>query len=212
MGKMKKLPEVSTLAYNNLSAKGKKTIAGKIITAFEVHGPRLTREAVEKHCNHSKHNGTFSTRVTELKEKGVLHVVGKTVCEETGQEHEVYERTAAKVIWPYIAAPLIEYRLYAYCNEAASLEEYYNSQQWKDFRQKYYAEKPKACSVCGSDVNVQLHHRTYSTLGNESFDDVVPLCGNHHQLVHETIQKMPVLGRYGIELVPEIFKFCYGRL
>jgi hypothetical protein len=209
---MKKLPAVCTAAFSKLTAAGMKCVAGRIITAFHVHGPRLTREAVEKHCNHNKHNGTFSTRITELREKGLLQIVGTSVCEDTGSEHELYERTDAKVVWPYVGRPVMDYRLYAYCDESLSLEEYYKSERWEAFRNKYYAQKQKACSVCGSELNVQLHHRTYSTLGNESFDDVQPLCGHHHQLLHQMLEKMPVLGRYGIEVVPDLFKYLYGKL
>lgn len=42
----------------------------------------------------------------------------------------------------------------------------------------------KICCVCNSSKRIQLHHITYVNLGNESFEDVIPLCGYHHNQLH----------------------------
>jgi hypothetical protein len=40
------------------------------------------------------------------------------------------------------------------------------------------------CAVCW-DPHVDLHHKTYRRLGEELLDDLVPLCRDHHDELHE---------------------------
>ena len=63
-----------------------------------------------------------------------------------------------------------------------SYGEYLQSPLWKVFRDKVRAS---ACYACGNrDVSLQVHHITYTHLGNEHLDDVVTLCDHCHKGVH----------------------------
>jgi hypothetical protein len=72
-------------------------------------------------------------------------------------------------------------------------EEYLNSELWRQTKQQYYAsDYPKHCLVCGWP-EFQLHHRTYVRLGKEELFDLVPLCREHHERLHEMIKSDPDL-------------------
>ena len=73
--------------------------------------------------------------------------------------------------------------------------DYLESDHWKDMKARYrasvrpepgYREQglPQTCIVC-RDVNVDLHHKTYQRLGEEKLTDLVPLCRNHHDQLHD---------------------------
>ena len=49
------------------------------------------------------------------------------------------------------------------------------------FRESGYSQ---CCRVCHAP-NVDLHHRSYARLGNEKLDDLVPLCRNCHDELHQ---------------------------
>lgn len=69
----------------------------------------------------------------------------------------------------------------------ATYAAYLASPHWADFRRRYSESgRSVKCAVCDS-TRISLHHHTYARLGNESFDDVVPLCRGHHVAVHEMI-------------------------
>lgn len=69
-------------------------------------------------------------------------------------------------------------------------EEYLQSPHWQGFRKRYFRVKStkKYCLVCVADgtynFEVELHHKTYSTLGAERLYDVIPVCRIHHELIH----------------------------
>ena len=44
----------------------------------------------------------------------------------------------------------------------------------------------KKCAKCKTTENIQLHHRSYENIYQESFSDVVPLCETCHKLFHST--------------------------
>lgn len=67
--------------------------------------------------------------------------------------------------------------------------EYITSDEWKEFRERYYQTHKKECRACGSRRKVCLHHKTYNRLGYERMADVVPLCDNCHSLLHKKIRK-----------------------
>jgi len=46
-----------------------------------------------------------------------------------------------------------------------------------------------SCRMCGSDECVEVHHITYSNLGNELAIDLVTLCRACHQITHDTAGK-----------------------
>jgi 5-methylcytosine-specific restriction endonuclease McrA len=58
------------------------------------------------------------------------------------------------------------------------------SPEWKRFRQRalrYYSNK---CMLCGSILNLTLHHNTYERMGKERLTDVVVLCKSCHGAWH----------------------------
>ena len=66
-----------------------------------------------------------------------------------------------------------------------SYRTYLLSDSWRATRERYRASKlPQGCWVCRVP-NVDLHHRTYARLGNEKVIDLVPLCREHHDQLHE---------------------------
>lgn len=67
----------------------------------------------------------------------------------------------------------------------ANYDLYLNSDIWRAFRSKYYKLSKKLyCRVCKS-FKIELHHINYSRLGNEMLTDVIPLCREHHEKIHE---------------------------
>lgn len=78
--------------------------------------------------------------------------------------------------------------------------DYINSQEWK--QKKVWFEKqltlrkiPIRCFVCGKHYDLQLHHRHYDTLGNETYKDMALLCSICHKRVHFVffIIKLPIV-------------------
>jgi len=68
-------------------------------------------------------------------------------------------------------------------------KEYLDSDHWKEFKTAYVANSGtlKFCFVCG-DESYDLHHHTYVRLGHEKFEDVVPICRQHHKSLHGAIK------------------------
>lgn len=70
----------------------------------------------------------------------------------------------------------------------ASYADYLASDLWKGFRLRYKeAGKSMRCAVC-SVGPIQLHHQNYDRLGSEWFEDVVPVCGDHHKAIHDWLK------------------------
>ncbi len=63
--------------------------------------------------------------------------------------------------------------------------QYLASDHWKEVRRRYKAsDLPQDCLGCG-ESRVDLHHRTYTRLGFEQLTDLIPLCRECHQKVHD---------------------------
>jgi hypothetical protein len=66
-----------------------------------------------------------------------------------------------------------------------SYDDYLRGEHWAAFKCAYREScRPLKCRVCGS-LKIEFHHINYDRLGNETLDDVVPLCGLHHEMVHD---------------------------
>jgi len=63
-----------------------------------------------------------------------------------------------------------------------SYRDYLRSAHWQHFS-TMVATPYRNCHVCGR-TGGHLHHLDYSTLGREQPEDVVPLCNDHHEIVH----------------------------
>lgn len=83
----------------------------------------------------------------------------------------------------------------------AGYSEYIQSPAWRKVRDRYWASKlPKECFGCGIERHkgMHLHHRTYKNLGNERLMDLVPMCQQCHQDVHDLYESDPKWKRYGL--------------
>ena len=78
------------------------------------------------------------------------------------------------------------YRFYGY---------YINSSKWKKIRQKRIEKDGYRCSLCGSAINLNVHHISYDRLGSEDLEDLVTLCRNCHCTLHDSNPKITTLKR-----------------
>ena len=68
-------------------------------------------------------------------------------------------------------------------------DNYLKSKHWSLLR-KRFIPKDMRCLMCGEVSNsLQLHHLTYMHIGNESDDDLIPVCENCHKLLHKVPKK-----------------------
>ncbi len=70
-----------------------------------------------------------------------------------------------------------------------SYNTYIKSHWWLDRRNKYFKNNHRKCVVCGSCNYIQLHHKLYADFGFEKDENLVALCGFHHQQIHSAIGK-----------------------
>ncbi len=67
-------------------------------------------------------------------------------------------------------------------------QQYLRSNHWKETRARYiktsYDGQTK-CKMCASYGSIELHHLTYRNLGEERKRDLVGLCPDCHELVHD---------------------------
>lgn len=71
---------------------------------------------------------------------------------------------------------------------------YLRSPAWRAKRITWLAWGiPPLCARCGADWNntSQLHHLTYERVGDESLDDLMPLCSGCHQLITDRWRAQP---------------------
>jgi len=88
-------------------------------------------------------------------------------------------------------APVLGYLVPAPVSKAG-YRRYIRSPAWNEVKVRYRASKlPQVCRVCGVK-RVDLHHRTYSHLGQERLRDLVPLCREHHRELHALQRKLRV--------------------
>lgn len=70
---------------------------------------------------------------------------------------------------------------------ASQYKSYIRSKRWLKRLRRYYTSHDAVCVICSSTVELNLHHKTYERLGFEKDEDLVPLCGPHHEDFHESI-------------------------
>jgi predicted HNH restriction endonuclease len=75
----------------------------------------------------------------------------------------------------------------------AAYDGYLSSRAWRDRRKAWYAAwlarhgTPPACRVCDRKWSLRtghLHHLSYTRLGDEDDEDLMPLCAAHHRQLH----------------------------
>lgn len=81
-------------------------------------------------------------------------------------------------------------------------EEYLQTPEWKQKREKVLARDEHRCRVCDSDEKLQVHHRTYARRGGEDLNDLTTLCGPCHEHFHERISQEALMIKT-VSFVPE---------
>ncbi|MDI6737789.1 MAG: hypothetical protein QME12_04715 [Nanoarchaeota archaeon] len=59
----------------------------------------------------------------------------------------------------------------------------YNYMKWHNIPLELYRKKTKSCEICGFDKVVDLHHLDMNKKNN-SKENLVGLCPNHHKMLH----------------------------
>lgn len=66
-----------------------------------------------------------------------------------------------------------------------NLRAYWSSDHWRGKRDELFASgREYECVVCGKRRGLQAHHLRYDRLGDEPLEDLVYLCGPHHDAAH----------------------------
>ncbi len=59
-----------------------------------------------------------------------------------------------------------------------------NDYGWRDFRDTIIKTRDSQCEKCHSEIDLEVHHKTYNNVGNEKPEDVIVLCEPCHCLLH----------------------------
>lgn len=73
---------------------------------------------------------------------------------------------------------------FVYSLGSISYQEYLRSSHWQTIRELKLAKGKNECEVCGSNSQLQMHHKTYKRRGKELPEDLVILCKPCHQKFH----------------------------
>lgn len=94
----------------------------------------------------------------------------------------------------------------------AEYQDYLKSEHWQDVRRRYCASKlhKGGCYICGSHFNLNLHHKTYTRLGNERLNDLIYLCNPCHERLHKKL-KVCASGRTGLWNIARKLRKQYER-
>lgn len=67
-------------------------------------------------------------------------------------------------------------------------KEYINSQSWRKIKRKRLAKDGYRCKmfhVIPVKTDLQVHHKSYSNLGNEKLTDLITVCRHCHSKIHK---------------------------
>jgi len=85
---------------------------------------------------------------------------------------------------------------------------YIASHDWLTRRQRWYDKhlhrtgSPPTCAVCSRTWRLReddLHHASYARLGHEAHGDLLSMCREHHQALHDIWDADPAWRRLGRE-------------
>jgi protein-arginine kinase activator protein McsA len=62
--------------------------------------------------------------------------------------------------------------------------EYLKTKWWNQRRKMMWAKAKGECQRCGSNKNLNLHHKNYKRIGGEKTKDLILLCGECHKSKH----------------------------
>lgn len=67
----------------------------------------------------------------------------------------------------------------------SSYDEYMDSEEWKQIRNRILARDGYRCRMCGTGKQLRVHHIRYPDIyGSESDEDLITVCDSCHQRVH----------------------------
>ena len=62
---------------------------------------------------------------------------------------------------------------------------YLRSKKWRKKKKECIEFYGEFCFMCGKySKRLQIHHLSYSNIGNESMSDLMALCSRCHKLIH----------------------------
>lgn len=70
---------------------------------------------------------------------------------------------------------------------------YLHSEKWREKRRLALKRDGYRCQMCGTGINLNVHHISYANLGTDAeMDDIVTLCEKCHEKVHvKDLEKKP---------------------
>lgn len=84
-------------------------------------------------------------------------------------------------------------------------QEFLNSDFWKKIKTRFFTKKTtiKVCFICASNKDLQLHHRNYKKVRNNTINNLICLCRKCHHNIHF---------RNGIKVSPPVSLIAYIQL
>ncbi len=67
--------------------------------------------------------------------------------------------------------------------------DYLASPKWKAYAERIKEWWEYRCAICDTDGHLEVHHRTYERLGNETTNDCIPLCKRCHKVADNRRQQ-----------------------
>lgn len=74
-----------------------------------------------------------------------------------------------------------------YDPEEIDHHEYIKTEAWQKQRQRVFRRDKFRCVLCGSATNLEVHHITYKRLGAEDISDLITLCDDCHETIHDQV-------------------------
>lgn len=93
----------------------------------------------------------------------------------------------------YLFCFILGFLVGIHINRNFSYRKYLRSKAWRALRKQVLIRDGYRCQKCGSNENLQVHHRTYDNIGREKPEDLVTLCRKHHEQLENAIKKKRAL-------------------
>jgi ribosomal protein S27AE len=66
----------------------------------------------------------------------------------------------------------------------ANYDAYVHSSYWKKIRQRVLERDARRCRMCGSEVDLTVHHDRYDFIGDERLEYLKTMCARCHRGIH----------------------------
>ena len=170
-------------ALNFMTKSGlSKTFRSRVYKYIYENGPCTAKQMTDALTGPDQNRSSYDARISELVKMKAIKDVGIAVCPKSNQKLILWDVTDTIPKGNTLADLGFN-----------SLEEYYLSEHWINFRKGYYERHPNACCwITGIKENLDLHHIRYDNLGCEEDDDIVVLCRHMHEKVHKIVKEYKV--------------------